>query len=394
MERNSQSPVTAVEDLRQAVSFLNEENRRATDTATDILRIPTAELWAMVVHISERLTYGVLSFLLESAKEELDRDACRAFTLSAIVVRRSRYAEAPEPMLLVLLRGRAWKEHGNALRSLGRLHGALAAAELAVAILSSNSALVVERTAALVLKAFITHQLGRAKEAAALLRECDAVFQRFDEKRRSLQVTIMEGTFLFDAGEVSAARTAFLGAKAVAEQLGDERELARVHNNLGQCEARLLNHAEALHHLRAALAGFDKLRMTAERQRVFWIFARMLRDAGEFTIAVTHLLQVRRELLERGMPVQAALAGIDLLELLAATGEWRELVRVATELVQVFNSAGMHQNARVALAYLAEQTRLHGDSISPFQSDLRRVRQYLCDLLVTPTAEFSVPEQH
>lgn len=386
--------LTAVEGVRCTVKFLNMENATGPDIGARLLEQPPEAWWSYARSIRSQLSFGALVYLLRVAHDELDRDVRRAYRLSVIVVRYARTVDVPRGShFAILLRGRAWKEHGSALHSMGRFRAAWNATTRAIALFSTEVSLLVDRTAALSLSARIGHQLGRTAEAVTLLRECNAAFQRLGEDRRALQVAIMEGIIIYHSGDVPAARSAFLVARAVAERLEDLRELSRVRNNLAQCEAKLGNFDQALVHLRAAQQGFDQLGMTAERQRALWIEARILRDTGRLVDAVTQLLQVRRELIARGMIVQAAYAGLDLLELLAATDERADLLRVATELVTVFTAAGMSRDARVALAYLADQARMEATATT-FQDDLRRVRTFFQKLETAPNATFILPTPH
>ena len=391
-EVNQSSSAAAVAALRTRVAFVNHENSVGQRIARALLSRPHTE-WIEIARIERDVfSYGVLDYLLDAAHDELDAHPKRAYLLTLIVLRR-RSVRAPSPMLVTWLRGRAWKEHGNALHALGHLPAALAAATRAVRILSADGVLLVERTAALMLKGILLHQLEKTREGATLLRECHATFERLGEERRALQVAILEASLLYDAGELEAARSAFLDARATADRLHETRELTRILNNLADCEAQLGNVSKAKSYLRAALAGFDKEGMTAERQRVFWILARMRRDEGDFDAAIAELLGVRRNFISRGMLVEGALAGLDLVEMLAAIQAHDEVQRVAAELLEVFTAAGLQQNARLALAYLAEQARLRNEG-APLQEDLRRVRSFFHSLSANPRAEFEQPVLH
>jgi tetratricopeptide (TPR) repeat protein len=178
----------------------------------------------------------------------------------------------------------------------------------------------------------------------------------------------------------------------MAERLKDTRELARILNNLGDCEIRLGNLDAAIGYLRAALAAFERENMLGERQRVFWGMARLLRDHGRLNDAATELLRVRTNFQARGMIIDAALAGLDLVELLAATDP-ASVAAVCRDLVTVFRTVGREQNMRVALAYLAEQARLDARVDAPvaFQTELRYVRGYFKELAVAPDAVFAPP---
>lgn len=390
--------IVAAAGLHTAVAYLNAENAAAVATAALILDLPARDWYARAQTLRARLTFGALDYFLEVAREDLDRDASRSYTLSVIVVRCSRELAAPAhaDYFRASLRGRGWKEHGNALLMLGRFRHAHQAACRAVRIFDGHSALLVERTAALVIKAFTWHKLDHTAEAARLLRECNAVFLRLGEESRSLQVAIMEGAMLFDAGKTEDARSAFLGARVIAERLRDLRELARILNNLGQCELSLKNIDAAIQYTCAALELFEQQGMIGERQRAFWILARIQREHGRVREAVAELLQVRRELVARGMMIDAALAGLDLIELLAATDEHDLVKQEAETLVRVFTEAGMQRNARIALAYLVEQAKLQGESSTDegrllWQQDLQRVRIFMTGLRTAPESTFTAP---
>jgi tetratricopeptide (TPR) repeat protein len=383
------------------VTFLNQENAATAPVVGLLLERPIAEWRQIARECARQFTFGVLDHLLDVSHEDLDRNASRSLALSRLVVRYSRRIHVPDSasLLVPFLQGRAWKEYGNALYTMGYFPDAYRAASRAVKIFGRESALLVERTAALMLQGMTAHRLERTAEATSILRECSATFLRLGEERRSLQVAIMEAALLYDANEVAAARGAFLVARATAERLGEQRELARVLNNLGQCDVRLGDVDAATRHLRAALDLFEQEGMTAERQRVFWILARIQREHGRIQDAVAQFLQVRRELVSRGMMIDAALAGLDLVELLAATGEHDLVKQEAETLVRVFTAAGMQRNARIALAYLVEQAKLQDQSSTDerrllWQQDLQRVRIFMTGLRTAPEATFTPPAPH
>src|SRR5262245_28311406 len=158
------SELNPVAAFRAEIAALNRSNETGWLVARALLGRPHTEWLQLARHAREHFTWGALDCLLEAANHEADRDAHRAWLLTVIVL-RCRGVRAPSPMFATLLRGRAWKEHGNALHARGKVRAGLAAASRAAAILSHNRVLAAERASALMLKAILLHESGRTGEA-------------------------------------------------------------------------------------------------------------------------------------------------------------------------------------------------------------------------------------
>jgi len=379
--------------LRDFVEYLNDEHAAAPQVARDLLASP--DWGGFVATHRHEFTYGVVDYLLDVAHQDLDADVSRAMRLTQFLLRHLRYATIPpEPSFLSdRVRGIAWKEHGSALRALGRNRSALAAARRAVAILSRDRVLRGEHTFALVLQAHIWMNLGDRARALTLFLYCRHTFEQLGDDRGHLQMLMFEAAIVYEGGDVGAARDRFVAAQRIAATLGDDREAARLLNNIGHCEIRLHNHDAALHALTAARDAFTHLGMFVERQRAVWGIARVLRDAGRLEEALRDVSAVRDAFLARGAIVAAADAGIDALEMLAAAGDER-VVELALELVNVFTRADLHRELRIALAYIADQARFVIDAPGPFQISVVRVRGFLQQLDADGAASFLAPDQH
>lgn len=374
------NPASFSPHLRALIDFWNAEGTRSADEAAAFLEMSTAEQQTTAVG------YGVLLRILNMAHADLDNDPPNAFKLTRLVVDRAEYVNVPDGCEHVrrLLCGRAWKEHANALFTLGRIEEASSAARRAVQSLADD---VVEQHSAVLLEAKIAADREQFDEATKLLRKCQDVFAAHDETQRLLQALNMESVILIRSRQPMKAFEVLLAARTQADELGDRRELARILNNLGHCAIELQDERGGEEFLVSALRAFDQEGMTAERQRPLWGIVDLIRKRGDVYGAIGLLQTIRREFLTRGMVLEAARVGVDLIELLDAVGATPHVVQLAQELVQVFANAGVERQLRIALAYLtAPKLR---EPIPPLPQRIGHVRAFLDQLTADPQSVFS-----
>src|SRR5436190_8065847 len=97
---------------RTLVAFLNRDAARAATAVANFLGTPLPAWGQLMDENPEWLTLGTLNLLLDAAHEELDREPKKAYEIAKFVLRRVRSAETPPdaPVLLIVSRGRPWKE--------------------------------------------------------------------------------------------------------------------------------------------------------------------------------------------------------------------------------------------------------------------------------------------
>lgn len=238
-----------------------------------------------------------LEALLDVAHRELDDDPGRALATTAFVLEQIE-GPASRPASLC---GRAWKEHGTALYMAGRYAEALQASGRAGTILANDPALAADRGTALLLTALVKNALFEREAALALLDECAAIFAAHRQIDRSLKALELRGIVLFDLGRDQEALATFQHALTQAEALGDERELARIENNIGRCALKAGNFAEAMRYVQQAAFRFQELGMDAECTRAFWCRAKIDQAQGRKDEALAELGRVIQEFKKLGM---------------------------------------------------------------------------------------------
>jgi tetratricopeptide (TPR) repeat protein len=257
--------------------------------------------------------------------------------------------------------------------------------------LSEDSLLQVERAAARLSQALAAYELGNTGEASRWLEECRPVFENAGEKDRLLQLQMIEGHILFELEKYGDARDVFLSALSTAEGLGNSGERARILNDVGQCAVRLRDLPQAMTYLIAAREAVESEGLTTTREKVFWGFGRVLREQGDLYAAVDQLRKVWHGLLANGSVVDAAIAGLDLVELLSAINENDEATRVAREIVDVFSKAGIQKNVRKALAYLTDEATASARVPLRLDDRIRHLRRFFMKLKHNPMAGFRIP---
>jgi len=260
------------------------------------------------------------------------------------------------------LRGLAARERANALRYLGRYREALQA--LAEAKEHFESQLVGDPNLAGVayVSAAILQEMDRFGEALDAARASAAVFKRFGDERRFAHATLLEAAIRYQTGETEDAKSVFLSLIPIFAGLDDRSTLAGVYGNVAACELRLARYAEGAQYLQQSIAAYDELDMPTERLRSRWLLARIIRAKGDLDEAIRRFREVKLELQERGMQLDAALVALDLAEALLESdaGYASEVMHLCRDASARFAENEMSGSVASALSLLREAMR-HGE---------------------------------
>jgi len=336
----------------------------------------------------EAFSIGTFEYLLDIAHTALDEDPPRARELTTFVLEYSDLLAGPAgtPVPLLLFRGRAWKEHANALKMKGDIKEALQAVERAIGYYAQNGACRAELANARMLQAALQQKLGDTPGALRVIRECAAEFQLEHDASRHVQARIFEGVILFTAGEVREAATLWEELLSDAARLQDPRELARLCNNLWIAAVKLNDPNLAGRYYARAAALADEVGMTSEKPRLRLGYARALAQQGNATAALREFESVRAEFLAYQMTLDAANTDLESIELLHGTGRRAEAQARALALVDTFQRIGIAAKAARALEFLHARA-----SEQLAMEDVRRVRQYFAQLEQDPDQDFLPP---
>ena len=214
---------------------------------------------------------------------------------------------------------------------------------------------------------------GRFEEAAELLDQAIAVYREARDRHLEGKALIKKGTILGYVGKYQeAARFVRRGLSRI-NFLEEPRLLVAARHNLIWYLNESGRHDEALDNLGATRAVYLELGEQTHLIRLRWLEGRIARNLGRLDQAETALREARDGFTERGIGFDAAMASLDLATVYLRQGRTGELKRLAAEMVPVFESRDVHQEALAALLLF----RQAADAEEVTLSLLERMSDYL-----------------
>jgi tetratricopeptide (TPR) repeat protein len=313
-------------------------------------------VWEDVTRKPEFRTGGVARRLCKLANGMCERQPLYALSLAEAATRiAALLPDTSYPRGTIHeLRGEAWKEQANAFRYLGRFtdaHTALDAAEEEYCQLPVEG---VGLVAVQYVRAYVLYEQEQLDAAEALAYQSAAGALQLGETDRYTRALHLQGEILYERRSFAEAAAIFASILDYGERRKEMVWVARESINLGQCHLELRRLPEASRLLHRALRLFTDLRLESEVTRTGWAIGRLLFAEGNSREATQRLREAIRELSRSGMLTDAALAAIDLAEMLTVLGRVREIPKVLSGVVQTFTAAGKLTGALTALAYLKD----------------------------------------
>lgn len=366
------------EEIRRMASLLAAEDTAAETLLAPFLGSPAAFRRARVTARLEMRTAGVARLLSAESRKYRERQPMHALVLAdtAIAIADQLSAERYPLPLLDDLRGNAWLERANVLRSLGRYPEALDALDITVRAFERAPIAAYSTALTDYLRGVIYVEMERLDEALRLVRRSARVFRQFGEEERYVHAKIVEATVLFDQNRIRESRDLFTTLIGKAKDLGDAPTLARLYANTANCQLRLNELAAADDLFGRALSLYEALGLETERIRTRWSIGCLRIALGDTSDGLARLREAAREFEDLGLRSDAALVSLDLAEALLVSGDaaaLREAAERSGKLVESFSAIGMTGHALTALAYLRES--FASGRVTP--GLIRHVRQYL-----------------
>jgi tetratricopeptide (TPR) repeat protein len=380
-------------DIRNYLAFLNDDARIGRTAAIALGDAGVADRETLLRTHPEWHRAGTLHALLARAHDALDTDARFALQLTTFVTAQLPGADVPAspPFLRPQLEGTAWKEHGNALYMAGdRADDAFEAAARAARILSSEDVLAVDHASALLLLALIESARGHFREAETAVAQSIAVFAEHGETRRYLDAIQTQAMIALQQDDVAGAREWYVRAYEEADRLDDDRERARILNNLGYCALRVNDLGTAHECLSRALSEMTRLRLSGEIQRTVWNIAGLERKRGELDTAVSALCSVYPKLLDRGLVQDAVSVLVDIHDVVVEMTGDVDYARALCAKLAILGRYDVPANVREAVDYL-QATVAGTASVTVMRRAIAAVRRFLHEVLASSSARFTLP---
>jgi tetratricopeptide (TPR) repeat protein len=346
------------------VNQRRDENEAAPALCDEILARPLP--WRLQ-HVRMRVgtrTAGIVQELQSRMRTTLERSPTAALQITSLAVELAETIDAGAywPGSNTILLAEALRSHGYALSFTGRYRDGLTFADRAQALLEEELKegrpvpAEYELARLAMVRAACLQYVGRAGEAAQLLRDAAKTFRRYGDREWSVKARISQGTAMYAMGAVEQALEIWRSVEGAPEL--DELETTRVAHNiaLGLCD---LGETEtAIASAGRCIADFERLGRTTERTRSRTVLGRALLAAERSEEAIPILRQARQEYLELEMVVEAGVSALELAEGLLVTNQAEEVPEICREVIAELTNAGMSQQAAVALGYLQEALAL------------------------------------
>jgi tetratricopeptide (TPR) repeat protein len=267
---------------------------------------------------------------------------------------------------------------------LSRFDEALAAVETAEKRLGSFAAVSFDRAVVKLSKAIILQRVDRTPEAYDLIREARLVFADYGNARMLLIAGLIEAAHLYNDQRYSEAQDLFSGMLNVARELGDTESLARIENNLGYCATQAGNFKEANIHFSNGIAFFNDIGANLEATRAERGAGRVLIAKGQVNAGLGYLRNARNAFLTHQVNEEAALCGLEIVDVLVQRGDVEEGRSLAHEIGLEVDRAGLGEVASRALRRLEETLAMGGTEAAVDIRDVHAVLKSLHDQRETP----------
>jgi tetratricopeptide (TPR) repeat protein len=389
-DRPSREPVPAtIANLRAFADRMTDEDSRAEAILQALLAGSREEWMPRLLEHPEWRTAGVVRKLIAQAYATvvaMPPDAVETMTIATEIAEHLNPADHPSDTI-ARLRGAAWRDKAYALFYVGRF------AEAEAAIVASErhfgSCIVSEYDLARlgIVKALVLRPFERFAEASDAAVASARTFERHGDLDRTVSAKLADVQLLVSRSMYAEAERLLLELERQISASTHVGTHARVLGNLGHVCRKLGKVEVAIHYYDCASALLDEIGARTETVRNRWSVAVMLAEAGNVADACERLRKLTREMEHLGMTSEAALASLDVAELLLAQNRYEEVEEICRSTMQAFELAGLSYTTRAltALAYIREAAgQRRADRML-----VRNVREYIQKLPRQPNLLFA-----
>ena len=379
--------------LRAFASQMASEDDQAVPIVRELIAGEREHWMRRLQQHPEWRTAGVVRQLLEKAYDAVVQMPPNAVEMTALATEIADHLDPDHYAsdAVAHLRAAAWRDAAYALYYTGRFADALAATERAAKNLDHCIVDEYERARLGIVEALVLRAFERFEEATDRAGASAGAFTAFGDLSRIASARMAEVNTLFSLGKYAEAETILVQMEKTLGHSFDADTHARVLANLAFCSQKLRRVDVALQHYAAATALWRELGGVTEIVRLQWNVAIMLAEAGRHTEACARLRELTPEMDRLGMGSEAAIAGLDVAELLLAERKYENVEEICASAMRSFERAGLAYSSRAltALAYIREAAAQRRAD----QALVRTVREYIRRLPAQPNLLFALPPE-
>jgi len=367
------------------------DRKRALDAAQRLIHrlerenVPVTK-WFAELESANALTEPMVVVLVERSRALTQGEPRRAEKVQQLAIKVAERLPH-DTAAVVSVHGRAYMCRGNALANLSEYDAAFHAFDAAEAILTESSQCIRELGQVWYSRARTLVRRNAYEEAKQWLRRASVIFGFVHDDRMAGLTRLLEGAVLYEIGDAAAAERVLRGTLDLLGRTGDKAALASAWLNIGRCDIELGETKAARVWLEKARVSFAKQGARAEVARARWCLAWLRALYEDRSSGLDLLWEARRSFEQMEMPTDAALVGVDIVEVLLI-GETPDGAAIAADvcrsIIDTFQARGETANVRRALAYLREALRQGGTDRTLVHDVRRYVKRWSND----PTTVF------
>ncbi|HWM93432.1 MAG TPA: tetratricopeptide repeat protein [Thermoanaerobaculia bacterium] len=234
-------------------------------------------------------------------------------------------------------------------------------------------------------KASLRNAQGQFEDAAMLLDQALAIYREARDRHLQGKMLIKKGAAFGYAGRFKEASRLVRRGLSRIDLMEDPRLLVAARHNLIWYLEEAGRHQEALTALEETRSLYLELGEPSHRVRLRWLEGKIFRGLDRLDEAESTLREARDAFIERGIGFDAALVSLDLAMVYARRGDTGEMKRLATEMIPIFESRDVHQEALAALLLFRQAAETEGATLGL----LERMATYLQRARRNPELRFT-----
>lgn len=370
------------------IERLRDERIAADEVVSMQLKGASAGWRAKLALVAELDTIGMIDALLAHGDTLLNSTPADALELTslAIEIADAMRIDAYPFDLVISARARAWRDHAFVLFYLGRFADALHAVDRAEQLFRQVPVHDFELARVKVVRANVFRLMDRVPEAIPLTREAAATFAFFGDRERYVKARMSEALMLFQQRHITDALDLWQPLEHEATIAGDVAS-AMVLHNIGSCYRELGHFDRAAEYFTRAIDRYEHFGATAEIIRTRWALGQMYVAQSRFREALPILREAWRRFDEMNIEGAAALAALEVVEVLLVLEQPDDVPAICRRLLDQFTRNGMTSRTATALAFLREAVAM-GKATPAL---VRHVHDFIRDIPQHPARAYAPP---
>ncbi|HEX2254403.1 MAG TPA: hypothetical protein VHQ65_14135 [Thermoanaerobaculia bacterium] len=346
-------------DLAAREQVFGEERRATAGLSAELTALPAAERRRMALADSRFHTWSVVDALVEESRALSTYETAGAEGLARLAIDlaerldEDRYSAAST----FDLRARAHAQLGNVLRIASRFLDAQKAMDTARELLERGSGDPVERCRFLLLQAALHGERKRYEEAEGLLERVVVLAERTGERHLAGCALVTQGRLVQQRGDVDAAVELYGRGMERVDPSQDPRMVLVASHNLVHALVDWGRYREALDRMDEVRALHHRLGGRLDRVRFRWLEGKVYQGLGWLARAAELYDEARQAFVEEELAYDAALVSLDLATVFSLQKKDAEVRRLAEEMLPIFQSRLLHQDALAALLFFHDAAR-------------------------------------